>query len=99
MKLVFTDEARADLLQIAEWIAEDNPAGLSHSSTRLRRVARGWSGCRALILWYRATRTGECAGYPHGDHLIFYRLVDDALEILHVLNGARDYERILFPDE
>jgi plasmid stabilization system protein ParE len=26
MKLVFTDEAKADLLQISEWIAEDNPA-------------------------------------------------------------------------
>jgi plasmid stabilization system protein ParE len=26
MKLVFTDEAKADLLQIGEWIAEDNPA-------------------------------------------------------------------------
>jgi plasmid stabilization system protein ParE len=25
MKLVFTDEAKADLLQIGEWIAEDNP--------------------------------------------------------------------------
>jgi plasmid stabilization system protein ParE len=25
MKLVFTDEAKTDLLQIAEWIAQDNP--------------------------------------------------------------------------
>jgi plasmid stabilization system protein ParE len=26
MKLVITDEAKADLRQISEWIAEDNPA-------------------------------------------------------------------------
>jgi toxin ParE1/3/4 len=36
---------------------------------------------------------------PHGDYLIFYRVTTDSVEILHVLNGARDYEPILFPDE
>jgi toxin ParE1/3/4 len=36
---------------------------------------------------------------PHGDYLIFYRVTTDIVEILHILNGARDYERILFPDE
>jgi plasmid stabilization system protein ParE len=36
---------------------------------------------------------------PHGDYLIFYRVTADTVDILHVLNGARDYEPILFPDE
>jgi hypothetical protein len=36
---------------------------------------------------------------PHGDHLIFYRIGVDTVEILHVIHGARDYEAILFPDE
>jgi len=31
--------------------------------------------------------------------LIFYRIATDAIEILHILHGARDYEEILFPDE
>jgi toxin ParE1/3/4 len=35
----------------------------------------------------------------HGDYLIFYRVTADTVEILHVLHGARDYGRILFPDE
>jgi toxin ParE1/3/4 len=29
MKLVFTDEAKSDLIQIGEWIAEDNPVRAS----------------------------------------------------------------------
>ncbi|WP_318252138.1 type II toxin-antitoxin system RelE/ParE family toxin [Rhizobium phaseoli] len=35
---------------------------------------------------------------PYGDYLIFYRIAD-AIEVLHVLRGAVDYERLLFPDE
>ena len=34
---------------------------------------------------------------PAGDYLIFYRIEDDQIEVLHVLHGARDYEAILFP--
>jgi len=34
---------------------------------------------------------------PHGNYLIFYRVLADVVEILHVLHGARDYEPIVFP--
>jgi toxin ParE1/3/4 len=36
---------------------------------------------------------------PYGNYLIFYRVLNDTVEILHVLYGARDYEPILFPNE
>ncbi|WP_306864573.1 type II toxin-antitoxin system RelE/ParE family toxin [Neorhizobium galegae] len=35
---------------------------------------------------------------PHGNHLIFYPALDERIYILHILNGAQDYEAILFPD-
>ena len=34
-----------------------------------------------------------------GDYLIFYRISSRDVQVLRVLHGARDYERILFPDE
>jgi toxin ParE1/3/4 len=34
----------------------------------------------------------------HGNYLIFYRIWLDAVEVLRVLHGARDYARILFGD-
>ncbi|MGI8839586.1 MAG: type II toxin-antitoxin system RelE/ParE family toxin [Caulobacteraceae bacterium] len=34
----------------------------------------------------------------HGDYLIFYRVGEARIEILHILHGARDYEALLFPD-
>jgi toxin ParE1/3/4 len=35
---------------------------------------------------------------PYLDYLIFYRIVADTVEVLHLLHGAQDYEAILFPD-
>lgn len=35
----------------------------------------------------------------HGNYLIFYRVSGESVEILHVLHGAMDYERVLFPED
>jgi toxin ParE1/3/4 len=35
----------------------------------------------------------------HRDYLIFYRVMEDLVEIIHILHGARNYEVLLFPDE
>jgi plasmid stabilization system protein ParE len=34
---------------------------------------------------------------PHGNYLIFYRVDESQVVIVHVLNGAQDYEALLFP--
>jgi len=40
---------------------------------------------------------------PFGRFLIFYRVGRDAIEVIHILHGARDgardYESLLFPEE
>jgi plasmid stabilization system protein ParE len=35
----------------------------------------------------------------YGRYLIFYRVEEDTVQILHVLHGAMDYEAILFPED
>jgi plasmid stabilization system protein ParE len=34
----------------------------------------------------------------YGTYLIFYRIAEDRIEVLHILHGARDFEPILFPE-
>ncbi len=53
---------------------------------------------RAFPLVPRYEHTGV-RRRPHGDYLIFYRVGADVVDILHVLNGAQNYEAILFPDD
>jgi plasmid stabilization system protein ParE len=36
---------------------------------------------------------------PFGRFLIFYRVDQGAIEVIHILHGARDYESLLFPEE
>jgi plasmid stabilization system protein ParE len=36
---------------------------------------------------------------PHGNYLIFYRVRESIVDVLHILHGARNYETILFPDD
>jgi plasmid stabilization system protein ParE len=34
----------------------------------------------------------------HGNYLIFYRVREESVDIVHILHGATDYESLLFPD-
>lgn len=98
MKLVFTDEARADLRQIGDWIAQDNPLRAVTFVDELEERCRQLTSTPKA---YQLVPRFEARGVrrvPHRDYLIFYRIVGDTVEVLHVLHGARDYEVILFPE-
>ena len=51
----------------------------------------------AFSLLQRHKRSG-IRRRPYGNYLIFYT-VGLRVDVLHMLHGARDYERILFPPE
>lgn len=99
MRVVLTDAAYADLLQIGATIKQDNP---TRAATF---VAELYDRCQLLGAMPRAFpllpdwHASGIRRRPHGDYLIFYRIGDDVVEVLHVLHGARDYEAILFPEE
>jgi toxin ParE1/3/4 len=98
MIVVITEAAEADLEAIGDWIAADNPARALTFVLELR------DGCETLAdnprrhaLVPRYEHLGV-RRRPYRDYLIFYRIADDRIEVLHVLHGARDYEPILFPE-
>jgi plasmid stabilization system protein ParE len=99
VKVVITEAAYADLLQIGRVIRQDNPLRAETF------VAELFDRCQRLAIMPRAyplVPKWEDRGVrrrPHGNYLIFYRVGDDVVEVLHVLHGARDYETVLFPDE
>lgn len=98
MIVVFTARAEADLEQIGDYIARDNPrravtfvAELIERCERLTETPEGFP----LIPRYEGSGIRR---RTYGAYLIFYRVAGDGIEILHVLNGAQDYEAILFPE-
>jgi toxin ParE1/3/4 len=96
MIVVITDPAEIDLEAIGDWIARESPTRALSLVRELRRA------CEALVelpQGYALVPRYEHAGIRrrvHGNYLIFYRIAEDIIEVLHVLHGARDYEPILF---
>ena len=96
MKVVITAAAKADLLAIRRYIEADNPTrAVSFVEELLDRCLALADTPRAYPLVPRYERFGirRCV---HGNDLIFYRLQPEQIEIIHVLQGARDFEVLLF---
>lgn len=98
MKVVFTAEAVLDLEHIGDYIAADNPVRAESFVRELLGRCHALAHMpRAFPLVPRYEHTGV-RRRPHGEYLIFYRAGPEVVDILHVLNGAQNYEAILFPD-
>lgn len=99
MKLVITDEARANLVQIADRIARDNPrraiSFLNEIEAHCRQISKTPFAYPALS----GREAGGIRRTVHGNYLIFYRVEPRRVAVIHILHGARDYEALLFPDD
>lgn len=99
MIVVIASEAEADLEQIAAYVAEQSPRSALKLVRELRQRCESLADTpRAYPLVPRYEHSG-IRRRPFGQYLIFYRVGEDAIEVIHVLHGARDYEVLLFPEE
>lgn len=89
MPLVFSPAAAADLEEIGDFIAQDNPlraiSFLQELQARCARLARNPG-----IGTARPELGDGVRSMPHGRYLIFYRSRDAVLRVERVLHGARD---------
>jgi len=91
-RALITPEAAADLTDIAYFVAQDNP---HRARTFTREIV---AHCHRIANTPHAGRAQpelgpEIRSIPHGQHVIFYRLIEGGTEILHILHGARDLNR------
>ncbi|TRC92613.1 type II toxin-antitoxin system RelE/ParE family toxin [Mesorhizobium sp. WSM4303] len=85
-RLVFTDQAEADLEAIGDYIALDNPF---RAVTFIQELRRDCVELRTMPERYPLFERHRSRGIRrrvHGNYLIFYRVG----EILHILHGAMD---------
>ncbi len=99
MKVLITADAEAGLEAIGDYTARDNPVralGFVREIYKLGLDIADMSRAWPLVPRYEHHGIRRRV---HGRHLIFYRIADDRITVLHILNGAMDVESILFPDE
>lgn len=98
MIVVLTAEAETDLEAIAVYIARDSVTAALNVVHELREKCLTLTETpRGYPLVPRYEHHG-IRRRPFGSYLIFYRVGTEAIEVVHILHGARDYERLLFPE-
>lgn len=95
MRVRISRSAAAELAAIGDWIAEDNPA---RATTFVRELsARCMSLANRPNRFPVAQRVGgqEFRKVSHKSYLIFYVVLEDRVEIVHIVHGARDWTALI----
>jgi plasmid stabilization system protein ParE len=98
VRVVFAKEAEADLEEIGDYIAKDNARRALAFVRELRGRAQDIGSMPRAFPLVPRYEHHAIRRRPFRDYLIFYRVEDDRVSILHILHGARDYETLLFPE-
>lgn len=99
MKVVISIEAEADMEGIADYIARSNPRRALSFVRELRaRCFDLRSRPRTFPLVPRYEQHG-IRRRVYGNYLIFFRIEDEQIVVLHILHGAMDYGVVLFSDD
>lgn len=88
-RIIRSPEAKADALEIWSYIAEDNPTAADRLLDRFDNLFR-----QLLAQPQLGKAVPELAVnlrfIPVGAYLIFYRLVENDIQVVRILHGARD---------
>lgn len=91
-RLLFTQQAEADLEAIGDHIALNNPFRAVTFIQELRRDCMKLQTMPERNPLMERHRSSGIRRRVHGNYLIFYRVSSDAVEIVHVLHGAMDQD-------
>lgn len=89
--------AEADILEIWDYIADDNPAAadrwVDQLDERFRMLAT-----RPMMGRSRNELAPGVRSFPFGRYVVFYVPLDDGIDVVRVLHGARDIDAVFHPE-
>jgi plasmid stabilization system protein ParE len=97
MNVRISAEAEADLERIGDFIAQHNP---QRALSFLRELRQHCESLAEMPQAFPLVPRYDSHGLRRrvcGNYLIFYRIGPAHIDIIHILQGAMDYERLLFP--
>jgi toxin ParE1/3/4 len=89
VRVTFSPAASDDLSDIADYIAQDNPARASSFIDELEARCEALSLAPGIGTKRPELGSGICC-LPHGRYLIFYRAARTSLRIERIMHSARD---------
>ena len=92
-KLRISPRANSDLIEIWSYIADDSAANADAFIDKLYETMQLLAGKPGSGRQREELAPGM-QSFPFGRYIIFYRVVTSAIEIVRVLHGARDIEKL-----
>ena len=92
---VISPEAICDLEQIVDYLAMDNIDAGDRFIDEFSKKCRYLTQFSMIGRSYREIRP-DLRGLPMKNYIIFYRCLDNGLEIMRVIQGNRDLEAVFF---
>ncbi len=93
----FTPQAKQDLLDIWDYIADDSVRSADRVLDTLTATAERLAAT-PLAGRARPELARNLRSYPQGNHVLFYRPADWGVEIIRILHGARDLPELFEGD-
>ncbi|MCY0093079.1 type II toxin-antitoxin system RelE/ParE family toxin [Hoeflea ulvae] len=94
MSFRLTPRAEADITAIVLYIAEDNPAAAVRWYDDMLRHCRNLGAVPELGVARPDVRP-DLRTFPAGNYMILYRKSDEGAEIVRVVHGARQWQKLL----
>ncbi len=94
-RFLLSPEARDDLAEIADYIAQDSPAAARRVIRELKAAMERLAQIPAIGHLREDLTDEPLRFWPVYSYLIIYRPEDKPLQVVRVLHGARDVQSIL----
>jgi len=95
-KVLRKPQAEADLIEIWTYIAQDSPARADKLFDKIDEKSQMLAQS-AFIGKARDELGPTIRSFPIGKYVLFYQPIEDGIEIIRVLHGARDIEALFNP--
>lgn len=92
-RLTFLPAARAELIEIGEYIRTDSPVAAGRFIEKIEEACWRYAAMPGMGR-SRPELGTNVRSFALGNYVIFYRPTPDGIDVLHVIHGARDIERL-----
>ena len=95
MDVYFSSLAVADLAEIRDYIAERNVAAAEKLLDAIEEACSRFAGCPQIARSRDDLLLGIRVFPVKKNYAVFYRILEDEVEIVRVVHAARDFNRLL----
>lgn len=90
--------AETDILEVWDYIADDNPAAADRWVDQLDAQFR-MLATQPMMGRTRNELAPGVRSFPFGRYVVFYVALDDGIDVVRVLHGARDIDAVFHPEQ